>query len=126
MADPFAFPDYIVIIPFLLLCSFKVTHKPRERDRLSIDQDLSCFPIANYLCMNGFHGSEIIILNRNIIVTAFYEFAIIHCTMTEEEKAEVIAILAIDVQSCLQEYKETGQSGEAYKVLSQDRHHAVG
>jgi hypothetical protein len=26
--------------------------------------------------------------------------------MTDPEKAEVIAILAIDVQSCLQEYKE--------------------
>jgi hypothetical protein len=39
-------------------------------------------------------------------MTAFYKFAIIHCTMTEEEKAEVIAILAIDVQRCLQDYKE--------------------
>jgi cell division protein ZapA (FtsZ GTPase activity inhibitor) len=39
-------------------------------------------------------------------MTAFYKFAIIHCTMTEAEKAEVVAILAIDVQRCLQEYKE--------------------
>ena len=30
----------------------------------------------------------------------------IHYNMTEEEKAEVIAILAIDVQRCLQLYKE--------------------
>jgi hypothetical protein len=56
--------------------------------------------------VDGLHNREIIISNRNIIVTAFYEFAIIHCTMTEEEKAGVIAILAIDVQNCLQEYKE--------------------
>jgi len=46
------------------------------------------------------------LLYQTAIVTAFYKFATIHCNMTEEEKAEVIAILAIDVQRCLQEYKE--------------------
>jgi hypothetical protein len=56
--------------------------------------------------MDGLHSREIIISNRNVIMTAFYTFAIIHCNMTEEEKAEVIEILAIDVQRCLQLYKE--------------------